>query len=83
VSPIELPDKSIAAVGAEAIIVSTDQGHSWTEASPLVPIDMDQQVRGLVYSSQRKEFYIWHYNCSSFNNDIPIAADAVMKFAYP
>jgi hypothetical protein len=88
-TPIELPDQSIAAVGPEAIIVSTDQGKTWREVSPHLPVDLDdagnvvQMVRGVAYSTMRKEFYIWHTNCSAFSNTIPIPEDGVMKFAYP
>ena len=80
VTPIELPGKQLAAVGKTAIVVSSDRGAHWSPVTPDLPIDRDQMVRGVVYSPVRKAFYIWHSTCSSFNNDIPIPADAIMRF---
>jgi hypothetical protein len=77
-SPIELPDGRIAALGLHAVVVSADHGATWTEVSPPLPYG---DVAGLAYSAPQKSFYVWHFTCA-FPAPIPLPADAIMKFAF-
>lgn len=76
-SPVELPDGKIAAVGSNAVLVSSDQGTTWTAISPALPYN---DVVGLAYSAAQKAIYIWHFTCGA--PPIQVPADAVMKFPF-
>ncbi len=79
--PVELPDGRIAALGKQYVLISADHGSSWTPASAVVPMTSGEDLHGLAYSAQRKAFYVWHNECS-FNGAVPVAADAIMSFAF-
>jgi photosystem II stability/assembly factor-like uncharacterized protein len=78
---IELPDKRLASIGyidnMQTVILSADFGNTWMSASAPVPY---QDVRGVVYSPERKAFYIWHFTCG--NGSVPVPPDAVMSFDF-
>jgi hypothetical protein len=79
VSPIELPDGRLATIGAQsAIVVSADHGVSWKPVTTTLPYT---DAVGLVYSQQRKAFYIWHFTCG-FSGPVPVPADAIMSFDF-
>jgi hypothetical protein len=75
----ELPGGRIAALGIQYILVSPDQGTTWTPATSALPITAGENIHGAVYSTQRKAFYVWHDTCSGANL---VASDAVMRFDY-
>jgi hypothetical protein len=76
-SPIELPDGRLAALGTRNIVISADQGVTWKAASSVLPYG---DAVGLVYSSQRRAFYIWHFTCGA--NENPVPADAIQRFNF-
>jgi photosystem II stability/assembly factor-like uncharacterized protein len=76
ISVVELPDKRLAAVGDQRIVVSADQGKSWdpvTAELPYAPMTF-------TYSKQRKAFYISYFTCG--NPPLAVPADAVMSYAF-
>jgi len=76
-TPVELPDGRIAAVGSNAVLVSADQGATWTAVSPALPYN---DVVGLAYSAAQKALFVWHFTCGAPPVQVP--ADAVMKFPF-
>ena len=73
VPPFELPDGRVASVSANAVVISSDRGVTWTtvtEAIPFTPI-------GVTYSPFRRAFYASHFDCS---NNVP--ADAHARFGW-
>jgi hypothetical protein len=74
-TPIELPDGRIAALGAQAIMVSGDQGKTWAPVTAQMPY----RPIGLTYSAQRKAFYIWHFTCLLPGDVVPVPPDAILK----
>lgn len=74
VPPVELPDGSIAAVGGNHVVVSRDEGETWTLASPPLPY----AVTGLLYSEQRKAFYVWHFTCEVG----PVPDDVIVRYDF-
>jgi hypothetical protein len=81
--PVELPGGDIAAIGTQVIVVSPDHGASWTAASSDLPYTgQDPPPAGLVYSSQRQAFYIYHFTCAFDGGPVYVPDDAVMRFDY-
>ena len=72
VHPIELPDGSIATFNKDYILVSKDL-KKWQPASAKLPF----APAGLVYSSSRRAFYIWH-----LSSDPMPPADAIARFDF-
>ena len=72
--PVELPDQSIATASGNNIIISRDHGVTWTLASAQLPFP----PTGLLYSSARKAFYIWHFTCDTG----PVPEQAIMRFDF-
>jgi photosystem II stability/assembly factor-like uncharacterized protein len=78
-APVELPDGRIAALGPQAVMVSSDCGTSWHEATTARPYS----PTGLVYSPYEKAFYVWHFDCTGQNNPgDPVPKDAIMRFDF-
>jgi photosystem II stability/assembly factor-like uncharacterized protein len=77
VRPIEMPDGRVATLGSHYVVITADQGLTWKPASAKLPYD---DAVGLAYSSQRKAFFIWHFSCGQ--GDVPVPADAVMRFDF-
>jgi photosystem II stability/assembly factor-like uncharacterized protein len=80
--PIELPDGRLAIMGATYVLISADRGETWTPATAALPTTAEENVNGVVYSAQRKAFYIWHNNCTSFSVPVDVPKDAVMRFDF-
>jgi hypothetical protein len=76
---MELPGGRIAAMGNQTILVSSDQGATWSPATSAYPMTSGEGLHGAVYSTQRKAFYVWHDTCGADN---PVVADAIMRFDY-
>jgi hypothetical protein len=81
--PIELPDGRIATIGPEYgpqyVLLSKDQGATWTPATGALPYSDEV---GVVYSSQQKAFYIWHFTCGTGTGNVPVPSDAIMSFPF-
>jgi photosystem II stability/assembly factor-like uncharacterized protein len=71
--PVELPDKRIVAVGETTLMISADSGGTWTPLGGRLPYNPD----GLIYSPQRKAFYLWRGDCTD-----SVPRDAVMKLEF-
>lgn len=73
VTPVELPDGRIAALGQRRIVLSGDKGQTWR----VVSADLPFKATGIVYSAQARAFYAYHWTCEA---EIP--EDAVMSYAF-
>jgi len=76
VGPVELPDGRLAAISGQHVVVSKNQGQTWTAVSvdaPYVPI-------GLVYSKFQKAFYVWHFTCGETTTQVP--DDGVLRYDF-
>ena len=74
---IELFDGSLASIGNDRVIRSTDHGATWIPIGPQIPID----PQGVVYSPFRKAFYIWHAECVSSTLS-PIQDDSILRWNF-
>jgi photosystem II stability/assembly factor-like uncharacterized protein len=74
VTPVELPDGRIAAVGTKSLVATSDHGASWKAISPALPFS---DPSGLVYSTQQKAFFIKHAQCKD-----SVLPDAIMRFDF-
>src|SRR5262249_43310055 len=64
ITPIELPDHTLATLGADHILRSSDGGASWKAIGQPLPFKLSGSDFGsFTYSSQTKTFFIWHSNC--------------------
>jgi photosystem II stability/assembly factor-like uncharacterized protein len=73
---IELFDGSLASIGNDRVIRSTDHGATWIAVGPQIPID----PQGVVYSPFRKAFYTWHSECDSAPS--PIQDDSILRWDF-
>jgi hypothetical protein len=76
--PVELPDGSIAALGSNYVMISSDHGATWSPASPQLPFN---DATGLVYAPKRKAFYTWHFTCE-FNGPVPVPDMGIMRYDF-
>jgi photosystem II stability/assembly factor-like uncharacterized protein len=74
---IELYDGSLASIGNDRVIRSTDHAATWTSIGPQIPID----PQGVVYSPFRRAFYIWHAECIS-STISPVVDDSIMRWNF-
>jgi len=76
VPPIELPDKRIASIAYDSVMVSDDGGKTWKRASARFPY----KPIGFSYSPYQKAFFIWYFTCSA----TPMASptDAIQRFDF-
>jgi hypothetical protein len=83
VHPVEVSKSTIATLGQQYVVTSSDHGMTWNIASPLLPWTDDdggtQGPVGVVYSSHENAFYVWGQTCG-FPPPIPVPADAIMKY---
>jgi len=70
VHPIELPDRRIASLTNQHVVISPDHGQNWQPVGPQLPFT----PTGLTYSDFDNAFYIWHFDCG--NKVLP---NAIMK----
>jgi photosystem II stability/assembly factor-like uncharacterized protein len=73
VTPIELPDGSLATTGSNMVLRSTDDGESWEALTPAAPFT----PRGVVYSREEQAFFVWQSTCEP---EIP--ENAILRFDY-
>ncbi len=57
--PVELPNETLASLGATHVVVSSDGGRTWSPIGPPVPF----KAAGLIYSATRKTFFVWKSDC--------------------
>jgi photosystem II stability/assembly factor-like uncharacterized protein len=76
VRPIELPDKRIASIAHDSVMISDDGGKTWTRASAKFPF----KPAGFTYSPYQKAFFIWYFKCEAMPMTAP--TDAVQRFDF-
>jgi hypothetical protein len=67
VTPIELPGGAIATLGKSGIMVSADDGATWSEVAPGLPIPREGgiTVGGLAYNAVSGAAYVWFWDCGN------------------
>jgi photosystem II stability/assembly factor-like uncharacterized protein len=75
----ELPDGRIVIIGADHLLISADQGESWSPIGEAMPFPGGgyDGARGVAYSAQTKTFFIWHWDCANVVPD-----DAIMSMGF-
>jgi hypothetical protein len=68
--PVELPDGRVLTLGGDHVVVSADQGMTWTPVGETLPF----KASGVTYSVQTKTLFIWHWDCGSVVLSDAIAA---------
>jgi photosystem II stability/assembly factor-like uncharacterized protein len=74
----ELPDGRLMATTQQSLIVSNDQGATWTLEGPPLPF----APMGMTYSTFRSAAYVWHWDCNGGNNTNPIRAGSIMQLDF-
>jgi photosystem II stability/assembly factor-like uncharacterized protein len=74
---LELPDGRLASIGFNTVMISSDRAATWQALGPALPFP----PVGLVYSSFRRMFYIWHFDCN-FSGSDPVLSDAIMALDF-
>jgi hypothetical protein len=59
VHPIELSNGRLVSVGATHLMLSADNGTSWSPAGPVLPF----APSGVIFSERRRAFFIWKGDC--------------------
>lgn len=70
---VELPGGRIAGIQARRVVISEDQGFSWTVVSEEVPFT----IKGFIYAPTRKGFFVTTDSC-----DVPIPGNAILKLPF-
>jgi len=86
ITPMELPDGRVVTVGPayavpQYVLASKDHGSTWTRVSSAMPNVMPWAVTGIVYSVQRKAFYVWHWTCASVQ-EVPVPTHGITSYAF-
>lgn len=71
VDPVELPDGRLVSVGGNALMISGNNGSSWTPFGANLPFSFPA---GVIYSPSRNIFFSWTWDCG--NSVLP---NAIMK----
>jgi photosystem II stability/assembly factor-like uncharacterized protein len=74
-SLLELPDGSLAAIGNQYVIASSDKGATWQRVGPALPLPPS----GVAYSAGRHTFYVWSSQCGGNPGD-PIKDNNIVAF---
>lgn len=59
--PVELPDGRILSLRGSFVVVSADQGESWSEIGEEIPFEPS----GVTYSLSLKTLFVWHWDCGN------------------
>jgi photosystem II stability/assembly factor-like uncharacterized protein len=73
ITPVELPDKRLVAVGQTTLVMSSDNGSTWSAFGPTLPYE----PHGMIFSATRKAFFLWRGECKDH-----VAGNAIMKLDY-
>ena len=81
--PVLLPDKSVAALGMNKILVSADAASAasaaWTQVCDALPaLSSGVNYAGIIYEPVRGAFYAWNWDCGNV-----VRSNAVLRFDYP
>ena len=74
---VELPNGLLAGLNERRVVVSNDEGNTWTTVTP----DLEFVGGGVVYSADRKAFFVWHGTCT-FDGPVLVPEDAIMGFDF-
>jgi len=70
---LEISRGRLVTLGASSLVMSSDRGATWRTFGATLPF----QPNGVAYSSFRKGFYIWHFDCT-----VSVPADAIMRMDF-
>jgi photosystem II stability/assembly factor-like uncharacterized protein len=73
VHPIELPDATLAAVGATTLVISADGGSTWSPIGDTLPF----APASVIYSPSRNAFFISQWDCGNV-----VLPNAIMSLDY-
>lgn len=81
--PVLLPDGSIAALGVNKILISTNAANAanatWTQVCDALPtLASGVNYAGVIYEPVRGAFYAWNWDCGNV-----VRSNAIMRFDYP
>jgi photosystem II stability/assembly factor-like uncharacterized protein len=71
---VELGDGSLAGISNDTVVISRDQGVSWTPVGPPMPII----PMGMVFAPFRDALYVWHFDCNKTDPN-PIVSDSIIR----
>jgi len=74
-SLLHLPDGRLATYNDDSVVVSDDDGASWTGVGPNLPF----ATRGLAYSAEASAFYIWQFTCNFDDSGNPVLPESIMQ----
>ncbi|HET7543373.1 MAG TPA: hypothetical protein VFK05_26045 [Polyangiaceae bacterium] len=78
ITPVELPDGRLAMRGPKGVLVSGDQGYSWTNVAPPDPTQDTFRNFALTYSKRAKAFFVVGWTCDP--TSVPV--NGIVKFAW-
>jgi hypothetical protein len=67
---VELPDGRILSVRGDHVVVSADQGVTWSTVGDTLPF----KPAGVSYSVRKKMLFVWHWDCNGVVLDDAIAS---------
>ena len=75
--PIELPDRSIAAMGHDGgpVMLSSDRGETWHAVTTRL-----KNIAVLTYSDQQRAFFSSYFTCG--NGALPVPDDAIQRYDF-
>lgn len=74
-SLVQLPNGVLATHNESNILVTSDDGASWTPVGPPLPY----VPWGVAYSEQRDSFYIWQFTCDFADDEHPVIPMSIMQ----
>jgi photosystem II stability/assembly factor-like uncharacterized protein len=74
---VELPDGRLATISNGTLIVSSDEGDSWTSIGPAMPYEPS----GVAYSEADQAFYIWRSDCE-WNEANPVRPGSILRLDF-
>jgi len=74
-----LDDGRLITVGESSLLLSADEGATWTPFGP----DFPYYPRGVAYSPERRSFYIWQFTCDFSGAGNPVQEGQVLRFELP
>jgi photosystem II stability/assembly factor-like uncharacterized protein len=76
IQAVELPDGRLLSAWDKRLAISGKGGNSWRNFGPELP----WRLTGFLYSTFRKQIYVWHYSCGSGAN--PVEPDQIVRLDF-